>query len=237
MIKTVAAVVCVLAVGVVTPAQAQDASGKWDATFYTQQGPLPATVVLKKDGEKLSGTVTSQQGELAVSGTQKGNDIVLNATLDMGNGPVNISITGKQDGDSMTGSVDLGGQSQADWGARRAAAAESGGQAPPSGGAATVVDLTGTWTLELKTATGGGTPTLTLKQDGDKLTGQYTSQMIGEAPLTGTVKGSDFTFQLNASIQGYTRAIVYTGTVDGTSMKGTMKVAEIGEGTFTGKRK
>ncbi len=112
MIKTVAAVVCVLAVGVVTPVQAQDASGKWDVTFYTQQGPLPATVVLKKDGEKLTGRVTSQQGELAVSGTQKGNEIVLNATLDMGNGPVNIGITGKQDGDSMTGSVDLGGQSR-----------------------------------------------------------------------------------------------------------------------------
>ena len=87
-----------------------------------------ATVVLKKDGEKLSGTVTSQQGELAVAGTQKGSDIALNATLDVGNGPVTISITGKQDGDSMTGSVDFGGQAQADWGAKRAPAAGSAGQ-------------------------------------------------------------------------------------------------------------
>ena len=237
MIKTVAAVVCVLAVGVVAPAQAQDASGKWEATFYTQQGPLPATVVLKKDGEKLTGTVTSQQGELVVAGTQKGSDIALSATLDMGNGPVTISISGKQDGDSMTGSVDFGGQGQADWGAKRAAAAGSAGQAPASGTDAKAVDLTGTWALELKTPGGGGTPTVTLKQEGQKLTGQYTSQMVGEAPVTGSVKGSDFTFEFNASIQGTTIAIVYTGTVDGSTMKGTVKLGDLGEGTFTGKRK
>ena len=237
MLKTaVAAVVCVLAMGPVA-AQAQDASGRWEATFYTQQGPLPATVVLKKDGEKLTGTVTSQQGELAVSGTQKGNDIALNATLDMGNGPVTLSITGKQDGDSMTGSVDFGGQGQADWGAKRAPAAGSGGQAPATGADAKAADLTGTWELELKTAGGGGTPTVVLKQEGEKLTGQYTSQMIGEAPVTGSVKGADFTFQFNASVQGTTLTIVYTGTVDGSSMKGTVKLGDLGEGTFTGKRK
>jgi hypothetical protein len=234
MIKTVAAVVCVLAM-VPVAAQAQDASGKWEATFYTQQGPLPATVVLKKDGEKLTGTVTSQQGELAVAGTQKGSDIALSATLDMGNGPVTISITGKQDGDSMTGSVDFAGQAQADWGAKRAPAAGSGGGA--SAGDAKAVDLTGTWVLELKTAGGGGTPTVTLKQEGEKLSGQYSSQMVGEAPVTGSVKGSDFTFQFNASIQGNTIAIVYTGTVDGDTMKGTVKLGDLGEGTFTGKRK
>ena len=237
MMKTVAAVVCVLSVGMAALAQTQDASGKWEATFYTQQGPLPATVVLKKDGDKLSGTVTSQQGELAVAGTQKGNEIVLNATIDMGNGPVSISITGKQDGDSMTGSVDFGGQGQADWGAKRAAAAGSGGTAQASGGDAKAVDLTGTWALELKTAGGGGTPTVTLKQEGQKLTGQYTSQMVGEAPVTGSVKGSDFTFQFNASVQGTTLTIVYTGTVDGSTMKGTVKLGDLGEGTFTGKRK
>jgi hypothetical protein len=237
MIKTVAAVVCVLAMGVVPPAQAQDASGRWEATFYTQQGPLPATVVLKKDGEKLTGTVTSQQGELAVSGTQKGNDIALNATLDMGNGPMSINITGKQDGDSLTGSVDFGGQGQADWGAKRAAAGGSADKATPAGGDAKAGDVSGTWALELTTANGGGTPTVTLKQDGGKLTGQYSSQMIGEAPVTGSIKGSDFTFQFNASVQGTTFQIVYTGTLEGSTMKGTVKLGDMGEGTFTGKRK
>ncbi len=236
MIKTVAAVVCVLAVGGVSPAQAQDAAGQWEATFYTQQGPLPATVVLKKDGEKLTGTVTSQQGEIAVSGTQKGNDIALNATLDAGNGPISIYITGKQDGDSMTGSVDFGGQAQADWGAKRAAAAGSADKASTTDGAK-AGDVSGTWALELKTAGGGGTPTVTLKQDGDKLTGQYTSQMIGEAPVTGSIKGSDFTFQFSASVQGTTLQVVYTGTLDGSTMKGTVKLGDMGEGTFTGKRK
>jgi hypothetical protein len=154
----------------------------------------------------------------------------------MGNGPVTISITGKQDGDSMTGSVDFGGQAQADWGAKRAAAAGSGGQAA-SGSDAKPMDLTGTWALELKTAAGGGTPTVTFKQDGQKLAGQYTSQMIGEAPVTGSINGSDFTFQFNASVQGNTVTVIYTGTVDGSTMKGTVKLGDLGEGSFTGKRK
>ena len=46
------------------------------------------------------------------------------------------------------------------------------------------VDVTGKWTFTVQTDAGGGTPTVTLKQDGEKLTGHYSSQNLGEADLT-----------------------------------------------------
>jgi hypothetical protein len=51
------------------------------------------------------------------------------------------------------------------------------------------IDITGKWTFTVQTDAGSGTPTVTLKQDGEKLTGHYSSQNLGEADLTGTVKG------------------------------------------------
>ena len=45
-------------------------------------------------------------------------------------------------------------------------------------------DITGTWVFEVQTDAGTGTPTVTFKQDGEKLTGHYTGT-FGEADLTG----------------------------------------------------
>ena len=56
--------------------------------------------------------------------------------------------------------------------------------------AAQAVNVTGTWTFTVETGQGSGTPTITFKQDGEKLTGHYSSQTLGEADLTGTVKGA-----------------------------------------------
>ena len=44
------------------------------------------------------------------------------------------------------------------------------------------VDVTGKWAFAVETAAGSGTPTMTFKQDGEKLTGHYSGQ-LGEADL------------------------------------------------------
>lgn len=46
-----------------TPAVGADAAGTWDATFTTGQGEIPAQLKLRKDGDKLVGTIASQMGE------------------------------------------------------------------------------------------------------------------------------------------------------------------------------
>ena len=76
---------------------------------------------------------------------------------------------------------------------------------------------------------------MTFKQDGEKLTGQYSGQ-YGQAALTGTVKGKDINFAYDMTAEGTTVHVVYTGTVDKDTMKGTMSFGDIGDGTFTGKK-
>ena len=101
------------------------------------------------------------------------------------------------------------------------------------------VDLTGAWAFETMTDAGPGAPSVTLKQDGEKLTGHYSSATLGEADLTGSVKGSEFTFSFNADLQGQAVPVTYKGTIESTtSLKGTLDLAGgLASGTFTAKKK
>src|SRR5689334_19106056 len=103
-------------------------------------------------------------------------------------------------------------------------------------GQASKVDVTGKWTFNVETSAGSGTPTITLKQDGDKLTGHYSGQ-LGEADLTGTVKGQDIAFKFSVDAQGNNLDCTYTGTVEGKdALKGKVNIAGLADGTFTAKK-
>jgi hypothetical protein len=99
------------------------------------------------------------------------------------------------------------------------------------------IDLTGKWLFSVVTDNGTGTPTVTLKQAGDTLTGHYSSQTLGEVEFKGTVKGQAIHFVLNVDMQGTQVSLTYAGTVepDGT-LKGTVDFAGMGSATFTAKR-
>lgn len=99
------------------------------------------------------------------------------------------------------------------------------------------VDVSGSWALTVETAQGSGSPEVTLKQDGEKLTGTYSSQVFGEQAVTGTIKGPAVTFGFTATMEGTTVTVTYSGTVEGGTMKGKVVLGDIGEGTFTGKKK
>jgi hypothetical protein len=110
------------------------------------------------------------------------------------------------------------------------------GMAVAQAGQAAKVDVTGKWAFHVETGAGSGTPTMTFKQDGEKLTGHYSGQ-LGEADLTGTVKEQDITFKFDIDAQGTALAVTYTGTVDGKdAMKGKVDLGGLGEGTFTAKK-
>lgn len=103
-------------------------------------------------------------------------------------------------------------------------------------GQATKADLTGKWTFNVETAAGSGTPTITLKQEGEKLSGHYSGQ-LGEADLTGTVKGAEFTFKFSVDAQGNNLECTYKGTAEGKdAAKGTVNIAGLADGTFTAKK-
>ena len=99
-------------------------------------------------------------------------------------------------------------------------------------------DVTGAWAFEVQTEAGTGTPLVTFKQEVDKLTGHYSSAVLGEAELAGSIKGTAIEFTVEASVQGTAVAVAFTGTVDeANSMKGKVSFSGLGEGTFTAKRK
>jgi hypothetical protein len=103
-------------------------------------------------------------------------------------------------------------------------------------GPSNALDISGAWLFDVTTSGGSGTPTITFNQSGETLTGQYVGQ-LGEAPIHGTLKGSELSFSFDVSIQDTKLHVVYTGTATNDALKGTVTLGELGEGTFTAHRK
>jgi hypothetical protein len=99
------------------------------------------------------------------------------------------------------------------------------------------VDVTGAWAFEVVTDQGTGTPAVTFKQEGEKLTGTYVSERMGEQALTGTVKGNAIAFSFSGTMEGNTFTVTFSGTVEKDEMKGKVNFADMMEATFKGKKK
>lgn len=102
--------------------------------------------------------------------------------------------------------------------------------------AAQEVDVTGTWNMTVQSQQGTTNPTVMLEQEGQELTGHYSSETLGEADVTGTVNGSEITFSFTASVGGQSVPVSYTATVDGDSMSGSLSLAGQNAGSFTAER-
>ena len=101
---------------------------------------------------------------------------------------------------------------------------------------AQATNVTGEWLFNVTTDQGGGTPTITFKQDGEKLTGKYAGQ-LGNADLTGTVKGNAIHFTFTIDAQGQPAPVTYDGTVEKNTMKGKLDIGGMVNGTFTATKK
>ncbi|MBO0799209.1 MAG: hypothetical protein J2P31_10360, partial [Blastocatellia bacterium] len=192
----------------------------------------------KIEGEKLTGSIRSERGEIPLEGTCKGKEVKFSYTIKYMDNDLLISMSGNLEGNTIKGAVDFGGFAQDEWSATRASASAGAASSTAASAAepksAEKIDLTGAWTFQVDTQAGSGNPTFTFKQEGEKLTGKYKGA-FGEADLTGTVKGDqvEFSFKVSGQIEG---TVTYTGTTDGKEIKGKTKLAELGEGTFTAKR-
>jgi len=97
-------------------------------------------------------------------------------------------------------------------------------------------DVTGKWTAEVEGRNGQKrVQTFNLKAEGDKLSGNVSSQM-GERPIVdGKVSGDDISFAVEVEFNGEKRKIQYTGKIVGGELK--LK-SGMGERTreFTAKR-
>lgn len=97
-------------------------------------------------------------------------------------------------------------------------------------------NVTGEWAFTVTTDQGGGNPVITLKQDGEKLTGKYAGQ-LGNADLTGTLKGNAIHFTFTLDVQGQQAPVTYDGTVEKNTMTGKLDIGGMVTGTFTATKK
>lgn len=108
--------------------------------------------------------------------------------------------------------------------------AQESPKAPPS--------VAGKWVITLVTENFTATSGLDLKQDGEKITGTYTSSRYGASPLEGTLKGRTIEFAFTLSAEGTNVAMSYKGEVaaDGQTMKGKASLEGLGDATWTAER-
>jgi hypothetical protein len=98
-------------------------------------------------------------------------------------------------------------------------------------------DLTGKWDFEVVTENGTGTPTVTFKQEGEKLSGTYSSRMLGERTFTGSVKGDSLRFVLSNTASPDAVTMTFVGVVvDKDNVKGEVDFGGMGGAKFSGMR-
>ena len=101
------------------------------------------------------------------------------------------------------------------------------------------VKIGGVWKFTVELEVGTGHPTVTLKQDGEKLTGTYDGR-YGAAPLEGTIKENKIEFTVSMTAEGAAVTGVFSGVVEGDNgnqgMRGAVEFDQAGEGTWTAVR-
>jgi hypothetical protein len=96
-------------------------------------------------------------------------------------------------------------------------------------------NITGDWDLTINSPQGARTSLVSLKQDGEKVTGMFKSQ-AGELPIEGTITGAELKLAFTINFQGQPLPITMSGTVDGASMGGKADFGGFAEGDFSAKR-
>ena len=97
-------------------------------------------------------------------------------------------------------------------------------------------DLSGEWVLTTESQVGTQDALMTVRQTGKALAGTISGQM-GTVDLTGSADGAAVAFNFTLNVHGKDLKVAYSGAVDGDTLKGTAVIGQIGEGTFTARRK
>ncbi len=96
--------------------------------------------------------------------------------------------------------------------------------------------IDGTYKIEIDTPMGKQESTLTLKTDGNKLSGNMES-MLGKMDFSGgTVKGDDFAWNMEITSPMGNMKLEYTGKVSGNEISGQVKAGDFGSSPFKGKK-
>ena len=105
----------IVAAAVVVSVTAQsNVAGDWNMTFDSDQGSLSATMTFKQDGEKVTGSMPTDQITFEFEGTISDNKLELVAEIDAGGAFLEVILEATVDGDEITGTLDFGGYGSGD---------------------------------------------------------------------------------------------------------------------------
>jgi hypothetical protein len=201
---------------------AGDPTGTWKWTMPGRGGGpgREATLKLKLEKDKLTGvTIGRNDEEISIEDakyTAKDGEISYSVTREFGGNKFTIKYKGKLSGDTIKGKIEMPGRDggdpmSMDWEAKRAAAADN---------------PTGTWTWKQPGRGGEDVETtLTLKLEGDKLTGSTPGR--GDTPIEitdGKYKAGEISFSIVREGRAGKRISKYTGKLSGDTIKGKMEL-------------
>jgi hypothetical protein len=96
-------------------------------------------------------------------------------------------------------------------------------------------DVSGSWDLTVESQQATSHPSITLIQEGEKLTGTYRGQM-GDSALQGTLRGNEIRFNVTLKFQDASYVVTYSGTVSEDTMKGSVRFGDMGTGKWSARR-
>ena len=97
------------------------------------------------------------------------------------------------------------------------------------------MSVDGTWNLTLDTPMGEQTSVLKVTSSGGTLTGTQSAQDQSSEIFDGTVNGNEVSWGVSIT-QPMDLALSFTGTVDGDTMSGTVRLGPFGSADFRGTR-
>ena len=98
------------------------------------------------------------------------------------------------------------------------------------------IDVSGEWEITSEGRQGPRTQTMSIEQDGEKITVTMEGRM-GEMTGEGTIKDNKIEWTFTMDTQRGEFTLTYKATVEGDTMTGTVSMGDFGEREFTGKKK
>jgi adenine deaminase len=98
-------------------------------------------------------------------------------------------------------------------------------------------NVTGSWTLNINFGQGERAATLTLQQEGDRVTGSIAGVLgSGEISNASTTATGEVRFTVPLNIEGQTKEATFAGTLTGNEIRGSVTVVGSQPGTFIATR-
>ena len=116
---TITTAAFLLAAVLTAGAQSTDVSGNWKLTLETPNGVANPSLVLKQEGEKLTGTYKGRFGDSPVEGSVKGKEIKFTVKVNAQGQEFKLEYAGAVEGDTMKGKVKFGDMGEADFSGKK----------------------------------------------------------------------------------------------------------------------